>query len=134
MPTYGFRCLDCSKRFEVYIFYQDYEKTDVLCPHCKSKNVQRQITRIRLKRSEGNLLSNLADPNVLDGLEEDPRSMGCMLRSMKKEMGEDLGPEFDEVAGRLEAGQSPEDIEKELPDLGGMTDTNPAGFNDIDDF
>jgi hypothetical protein len=30
-----------------------------------------------------------------------------------------MGPEFDEVIGRLEAGQSPEDIESELPDLGG---------------
>jgi hypothetical protein len=33
-------------------------------------------------------------------------------------MGEDLGPEFSEVVNRLEAGQSPEDIEKAIPDLG----------------
>jgi hypothetical protein len=37
---------------------------------------------------------------------------------MGKEMGEDLPPEFDEVVGRLEAGQSPEEVEKALPDLG----------------
>jgi hypothetical protein len=34
-------------------------------------------------------------------------------------MGEDLPPEFDEVVDRLESGQSPEDIESAIPDLGG---------------
>jgi hypothetical protein len=29
-----------------------------------------------------------------------------------------MGPEFDEVVNRLEKGQSPEDIERDLPDLG----------------
>jgi len=43
-------------------------------------------------------------------------------------MGEALGPEFDEVVGRLEAGQSPEDIEKTMPDLGeGMAGGMDAG-------
>ena len=37
-------------------------------------------------------------------------------------MGEDLPPEFDEVVDRLEAGQSPEDIEKAIPALGGDAD------------
>ena len=33
-------------------------------------------------------------------------------------MGEDLPHEFDEVVDRLEAGQSPEEIEGALPGLG----------------
>jgi hypothetical protein len=41
------------------------------------------------------------------------------MRKMSKEAGEDLGPEFNEVIDRLESGQSPEEIEKSLPDLGG---------------
>jgi hypothetical protein len=45
--------------------------------------------------------------------------MGRMMRKMGKEMGEDLPSEFDEVVDRLESGQSPEDIEKAIPDLGG---------------
>jgi hypothetical protein len=38
---------------------------------------------------------------------------------MSQETGEDMGPEFDEVVGRLEAGEDPEEIEKSMPDLGG---------------
>jgi hypothetical protein len=41
-----------------------------------------------------------------------------MMRKMSQEMGEDIGPEFDEVVDRLESGQSPEDIEKAIPELG----------------
>jgi hypothetical protein len=33
-------------------------------------------------------------------------------------MGEDLPAEFNDVVDRLEAGQSPEEIESALPDLG----------------
>ena len=59
------------------------------------------------------------DFSGFEGLEDDPKAMGQMMRKMGKEMGEDLPPEFDEVVGRLESGQSPEDIEKAIPDLGG---------------
>lgn len=51
--------------------------------------------------------------------ENDPRSLGRWMRKMSKETGEDLGPEFDEVVGRLEAGDSPENIEKSMPELMG---------------
>jgi len=36
---------------------------------------------------------------------------------MSQEMGEDLGEEFGEVVDRLERGQSPEEIEKAMPEL-----------------
>ena len=62
--------------------------------------------------------SMASDFSGFEGLEDDPKSMGRMMRKMGKEMGEDMPPEFDEVVGRLEAGQSPEEVEKAIPDLG----------------
>jgi hypothetical protein len=41
------------------------------------------------------------------------------MRKMANETGEDLGPEFEEVVGRLEAGEDPDSIEQSMPDLGG---------------
>ena len=58
------------------------------------------------------------DFSGLEGLENDPKALGRMMRKMGKEMGEDLPPEFDDVVDRLEKGQSPEEIESALPDLG----------------
>ena len=52
------------------------------------------------------------------------------MRKMSNEMGEDLGPEFEEVVDRLEAGQSPEEIEKSLPELGEET----GGLQGEEDF
>lgn len=62
------------------------------------------------------------DFSGFEGLEDDPKAMGRMMRKMGKEMGEELPPEFDEVVDRLEKGQSPEEIEKSIPDLGAGTD------------
>ncbi len=136
MPTYQYRCLNCKRRFDVFMRYDEYGTKIVLCTHCGSEKVQRRIGRIRFARSEDNRMENLADPSSLEGLEDDPKALGQMMRKMKNEMGsemdDDIGPEFDEVVDRLEKGQSPEEIEQALPDL-----AESAGGGDLgggDDF
>lgn len=127
MPTYQYRCLDCRRRFEIFFTYAEYGSRPVQCTHCASENIQRRIGRIRVARSEDSRMDDFASSADMDGLEDDPRAMGQMLRKMSHEMGEDLGPEFNEVIGRLESGESPEDIEKAIPDLGG----DSAGGDDF---
>jgi len=127
MPNYVYSCLNCKRRFEIFMTYSEYGTRPVSCPHCHSDQVTRRIGRVRFARSEESRLESLADPSSLEGLEDDPKSLGRMMRQMSREMGEELGPEFDEVVGRLEAGQSPEEIEKEIPDLGGP-EGDPGGF------
>jgi len=74
---------------------------------------------VSVVRSEESRLESLADPSSLAGLDEDdPRSIARWMRTMSQETGEDLGPEFDEMVGRLEAGEDPEEIERSLGDLG----------------
>lgn len=131
MPTYTYQCLGCKKRFEIFLTYDEYDEHTVKCPHCHSEDVQRRIGRIRIAKSEDSRLDDLADPSALAGLEDDPQAMGRMMRKMSHEMGEDLGPEFDEVVDRLESGQSPEEIEDALPDLG---EGNGGGFGGPDAF
>ena len=127
MPNYQYRCIDCKKRFEIFMTFAEYGARPVVCPHCQGQNVQRRIGRIRFARSEESRLENLADPSALDGLEDDPRALGKMMRKMGREMGEELGPEFDDVVDRLEAGQSPEEIESALPELAGE---EPSGMDE----
>ncbi len=68
-------------------------------------------------------MAEMPDPANLEGIEQDPQSFGKMIRSMSRETGEDLGPEFDEVVDRLEFGQNPNEIEQALPDLDEVTDS-----------
>jgi hypothetical protein len=71
-------------------------------------------------RSEESRLDDLADPSMLDGLDEDdPKSIAKWMRKMSTETGEEMPSEFDEVIDRLESGQSPEEIEDSMPDLAG---------------
>ncbi len=95
MPTYEYRCLDCRRRFEVFMTYAEYGSREVACPHCQSTRIQRRIGRIRIARSEDALLDDLADPAALEGLEDDPKALGRMMRRMSRELGEDICPEFD---------------------------------------
>jgi putative FmdB family regulatory protein len=119
MPTYDFICNTCEKRFEVFITFSDYGKKVVHCTYCESKNVRRRMTKVRIAKSDGNRLESMAnDFPGLEGIEEDPKALGQMMRKMGSESGEKLPAEFNEVVGRLEAGQSPEEIESALPDLG----------------
>jgi len=120
MPTYDFICNDCNQRFDVFMTFSEYGKKTVNCAHCNSKNVRRRMTKVRVAKSEETRMESMADDfSGFEGLEEDPKAMGQMMRKMGKQMGEEMPPEFDEVVDRLESGQSPEDIEKSIPDLGG---------------
>ncbi len=122
---YGYVCVDCRQRFDVFLSYDDYGTKPVACSHCGSQNVRRRMNRVRIAKSEESRLEGLedfADPSALAGLEDNPQELGRVMRKMGKEMGEELPPEFDEVVDRLEKGQSPEDIEAALPDLGGEDD------------
>jgi putative FmdB family regulatory protein len=129
MPTYEYRCLDCRKRAAIYQSYTDYGRVPVACPHCGGSRLERRIGRVRVARSEESRLDTLSDPSDWGDVDEnDPRSVARMMRRMGSEMGEDMPAEFDEVVDRLEAGESPEEIEKDIPDLGGG-----GGTDDFED-
>jgi putative FmdB family regulatory protein len=125
MPDYPYQCEDCKKRFTVFLTYQEYDAASVTCPHCGSRAVSRRLGRVRVARSAQSRLDALSDPGELAGLEDDPRAMARMMRQMSSELGESPGEEFNEVVNRLEKGHSPEEIERDLPDLG-----DAGGFDD----
>ena len=119
MPTYDFICNNCNQRFDVFLTFAEYGKKKVTCTFCKSKNVRRRMTKVRVAKSEESRMESMAnDFSGFEGMEDDPKAMGRMMRKMGKEMGEEMPSEFDEVVDRLESGQSPEDIERAIPDLG----------------
>jgi len=118
MPTYDFICNTCEKRFDVFLTFSEYGKKSVHCTHCQSDKVRRRMTKVRIAKSDANRLESAADDfSGMEGIENDPKALASMMRKMGGEMGQDLPAEFNEVVDRLEAGQSPEEIESVLPDL-----------------
>jgi len=117
MPLYEYRCNVCQRRVTLLRSFSDTSRPH--CPECDSEDLTRLISRVAVLRSEESRLESLADPSSLAGLDEnDPRSMARWMRKMSQEMGEDMGPEFDEMVDRLEAGEDPEEIERSIGGLG----------------
>jgi putative FmdB family regulatory protein len=133
MPEYEFRCLDCKRVVSLYLTLAEYDGAAPSCPHCGGSQLRRKIGRVRMARSEESRLENLSDPSSWGDVDEnDPQSMARMMRRMSQETGEEMGPEFDEAVGRLEAGESPDEVENSVPGLGG--EGGDGGLDDEDDF
>jgi putative FmdB family regulatory protein len=120
MPIYEYSCPDCGRRVSLlWRTFADAETRQAVCPRCGGAHLTRLISRVAVVRSEGSRLDDLSDPGDMGDLDEnDPKSLARFMRKMANEAGEELGPEFDEVVGRLEAGEDPESIESSMPELG----------------
>jgi len=126
MPIYEYRCLDCGRK--VSIFWRSLSAVNdeaARCDRCNSRRLVRLVSRVRVLRSssgESDINSD-TDDALLDEManlnENDPRALGRFMRRMAEQSGEDLGPEFEEVVGRLEKGEDPEQIEKRMGDIFG---------------
>jgi len=121
MPIYEYFCLDCRKR--VSVFFRTFSAASddaACCPQCEGARLRRLVSRVAVLKSEDARLDAMSDPSFMAGLEnEDPRALAGFMRKMSDEMGEPLDAEMSEMVERLERGDSPEEIEKSMPDLGG---------------
>jgi putative FmdB family regulatory protein len=137
MPIYEYFCGDCRKR--VSVFFRTFSEASddaARCPTCQGARLRRLVSRVAVLKSEDRRMEDMADSSLMSGLEsEDPRALAGFMRRMSDEMGEPLDPEMNEVIGRLEAGENPDEIEKSMPDLagdmgGGMMDSGPLSADD----
>ncbi len=131
MPIYEYRCQDCGRKLAVFWRSRSAVKSPT-CRRCGSSNMVRLVSRVGVVRSEESRLDALSDETMLSDLDEnDPRSLGRWMRKMSQELGEELDPELEEVIGRLEAGEDPEEIEKSMPELSGMGDSDFVGGSEF---
>lgn len=121
MPIYEYRCAHCRRRVNIWWrTFSDAETGEPVCPRCGGTELSRLLSKVAILRSEESRLDDMADPSAFGDVDEDdPRSVGRWMRRMSEEMGEPMDDEFSQVIDRLESGESPEDIERSMPDLGG---------------
>ena len=129
MPIYEYRCRKCRRRVTVLLRgFGDAANVKPKCTYCGHDELDRLVSRVAVLKSDEARLDALSDSSALGDLDEnDPRSVARWMKKMSSEAGEDLGDEFHEVVDRLEAGQTPEDIESAVPDLGPSPASEMAG-------
>jgi hypothetical protein len=95
------------------------------CDRCGSEDLRRLISRVTVLRSGGEF-DSLDDDRLMSGFDEnDPKAMAAWARKMQREMGEDAGPEFEEMIEKMERGEA-------LDDLGGDGfDDDDGAFDDL---
>jgi len=113
MPIYEFRCQDCRRKSS-FLILSVQTKFEPRCQHCGSLKLARLVSRVGILRSEESRLESLADPSKLGDLDEkDPKSLARWMKKFGREMGEEMGPDFEEEVDRAveetEKGQSEED-------------------------
>jgi putative FmdB family regulatory protein len=128
MPIYEYRCDSCGRYHQqLVLVLSTYEVPP--CPRCGKATLRKLVSRFAVKRSEESRLDDLADPSNFGDLDEnDPRSVARWARKMGDSLGEDLGPEFDEMVERMEAGEMPDD---EMGGEGGRDDLGDSGGDDL---
>ena len=119
MPIYEYRCAACRRRTSLFV-RSATATINPKCDHCGSRKVTRLPSRFAVHRGGG---GDLDDTGGLDDVDEiDPKSVARWARRMKDEMGEDMGPEFDEMIGRIEAGEDPDSVMGEDDAEAGLDD------------
>ena len=132
MPIYEYKCHDCNRRISLlWRSFADAAEREAICPRCGGSNLSRLISRVAVIRSESSRSDAASDDMSLDGMpdvdENDPKALARFMRKMADETGEELGDEFEEVVGRLEAGEDPESIEESMPDFGSTPSSDDFG-------
>lgn len=124
MPIYEYRCAACRRRTSLFVRSVS-SPVRAKCEHCDSGRMTRLMSKFAVPRASS---IDFDDPGSLPDIDEsDPRAVARWARHMKEEMGEDLGPEFDSMVDRIEAGEDPEAV---MGDFDGGDDVGGGG----DDF
>ncbi len=130
MPIYEFYCSDCNT---IYNFYSKRIDTQTRpeCPKCGHSELERQVSMfatIGKASEEDDQFAGIDESKMeqaLDSLmreseninEDDPKQMATLMRKFTERTGMSLGENMEEAISRMEKGEDPEQIEKEMGDL-----------------
>ena len=131
MPIYEFYCDQCNVIFN---FLSSRVNTSKIpdCPRCGKPEMSKQISTFA---TIGKAKDESEDPfagfdeskmeNAFESLmkeagnvnEDDPRQMASLMRKFTSQTGMQLGDSMEEALSRMESGEDPEQVEKEMGDL-----------------
>ncbi len=136
MPIYEFFCKDCNTIFNFFSSRPNSEKRPG-CPKCGREELEKMMSTFatigKAKEEGDDPLAGLDETKMeqaFEGLmreaehinEEDPRQMATLMRKFSDKTGISLGDQMEEALSRMEAGEDPDQVEKDMGDLLGADD------------
>lgn len=141
MPIYEFYCKTCHMIFNFFSGSINTEKRP-FCPRCTKTKLDRRMSVFsspRAKGEEDSPLPDLDESKMEQAMsllareaehmdENDPKQAAQLMRKMTDMTGLNLGRGMEEALSRMEAGEDPEEVEKEMGDL--LEGEEPFSFKD----
>ena len=141
MPVYEFYCRQCNT---IYKFLSRRINTETVpdCPKCKDVQLEKKVSlfattsgkkddsmddgmpRIDEARMEKAMTMLAGEAEKMN--EEDPRQAAQLMRKLSDATGMKMGGNMEEALSRLEQGEDPEQIEREMGDM--LGDEEPFSF------
>jgi putative FmdB family regulatory protein len=136
MPIYEFYCDQCNVIFN---FFSSKVNTSKIpdCPKCGKEELTKQISTFatigKAKEEGDDPLAGMDETKMEQAFEslmkeaenvneDDPRQMASLMRKFTSRTGMRLGDSMEEAISRMEAGEDPDQVEKEMGDLIGEED------------
>ena len=131
MPIYEFYCDSCNVIFNFFSSRINTEKKPD-CPRCGKKQLTRRISTFatigKAKEDADGPLAGLDETKMERAFESfmreaehvnenDPKQMASLMRKFTSQTGINLGGSMEEALSRMEAGEDPDQVEKEMGDL-----------------
>lgn len=111
MPIYEYICESCRMITSALILKASEEEA-VRCDHCGGARLVRILSRFAVHKTEAQRLEEFKTSEARDdSFYKDSRNIGLWAKKRAKELGADLGPQFDEVVERARTGKILEDYE-----------------------
>ncbi len=118
----------------IFNFFSARINTETIpaCPKCGKDKLDKQISGFATIRNSGeegdDSMAGLDESKMEQAFgslmkeaeninEDDPRQMASLMRKFTSETGIRLGDSMDEAISRMEAGEDPDQVEKEMGDL-----------------
>jgi putative FmdB family regulatory protein len=110
MPIFEYRCEDCDAILSALVFSAD-EESGLRCRACDGERLRRIPSRFAIHRSEASRIAGLTRSQMADdAFYADPRNVGLRAKRRARDLGADLGADFDEVVERARTASDPEDL------------------------
>ena len=132
MPIYEFFCDDCNTVFNFFSQRPNTEKRPA-CPKCGRPELQKMMSTFatigKAKEDDGDdPFAGLDESKMEQAMaslmreaenvnEDDPRQVAQLMRKFADKTGLNLGDSMEEAIARMESGEDPDQIEREMGDL-----------------
>ena len=115
MPVYEYRCNNCRRLVTLYVrgFSESPKAT---CSSCGGEDLTRLFSRFTIGRTYQDFYDDiLSDRDLEQGMmANDPRALAKWSRKMDAAAGGEIGPEHEDMLGRLESGEPWQELVTEM--------------------